>query len=163
MNGDGGPPGPDLGALEALYREEYDASVRLAHVLVGDRGRAEELAQDAFVRIAPHLDGATNPAAYLRTALVNLCRDHGRRTTRAGTLPIPPERVAPEPPLPSTSSAVWQALQDLPERQRIAVTLRYYLDLPDAEIAVVLGARPTTVRTLVHRAFATLKEVVADE
>ncbi len=55
---------------------------------------------------------------------------------------------------------MWAALQNLPERQRTAVTLRYYLDLPDDEIAEILGARPGTVRSLVHRALATLKEVV---
>jgi len=55
---------------------------------------------------------------------------------------------------------VWAALQQLPERQRTAVALRYYLDLPTDEIAEVLGARPATVRSLVHRALATLKEAV---
>jgi RNA polymerase sigma factor (sigma-70 family) len=153
----------ELAELETLYREQYEPSVRLAHLLVGDRGRAEELAQDAFVRIAPRLGDVDNPPGYLRTTIVNLCRDAGRRTKRADALPVPPERVSPAPAVPPTSTAVWAALQSLPERQRVAVTLRFYLDLPDDEIADVLGARPATVRSLVHRALAALKEVVADD
>ena len=156
---DGGDRRP-LDDLEALYREHYEPAVRLAHVLTGNRARSEELAQDAFVRLAPKIGALDSPPAYLRTVLVNLCRDDGRRAARAKDHPIPPERVTPEPPVPTTSTAVWQALQALPERQRVAVTLRFYLDLPDDEIAEVLGSRPGTVRSLVHRALATLKEAV---
>jgi RNA polymerase sigma-70 factor (sigma-E family) len=154
---------PATNELEALYRANHEQLVRFAHVLTGDRSRAEELTQDAFVRIAPRLDQLDNPAGYLRTVLVNLCRDDGRRTTRARSHPVPPDRVAPEPPIPPTSTAVWDALQALPDRQRIAVTLRFYLDLPDDEIAQVLGSRRGTVRSLVHRALATLKEAIPHE
>ncbi|WP_421119557.1 RNA polymerase sigma factor [Aquihabitans daechungensis] len=146
--------------LEALYREHYVVLVRTAHLLVGDRGQAEELTQDAFVRIAPRVDEVDNPGGYLRTTLVNLCRDAGRRSQRTKALPVPAARVAPAPPIPESSTAVWAALQHLPERQRTAITLRYYLDLPDDEIADLLGVRPATVRSLVHRALATLKEAV---
>jgi RNA polymerase sigma-70 factor (sigma-E family) len=154
---------PAASALEGLYREQYRASVRLAHLLTGDRERAEELAQDAFVRIAPRVDRLDNPAGYLRTTLVNLCRDAGRRAKRTDALPVPRTRSAPPPALPATSTAVWMALQRLPERQRVAVSLRYYLDLPDDEIAELLGCRPGTVRSLVHRALATLKEATIDD
>ena len=159
MSSDAGA-GRSPAGLEALYREQYQPSVRLAHLITGDRSRAEELAQDAFIRLAPKLDELDNPAGYLRTILVNLCRDDGRRAARASAHPAPVPRVAPEPPVPASSTAVWAALQRLPERQRVAVTLRYSLDLPDDEIAEVLGARPATVRSLVHRALATLKEAV---
>lgn len=151
------------GTLEELYRDQYRPSVRLAHLLTGDRGRAEELAQDAFVRIAPRIDQLDNPAGYLRTTLVNLCRDSGRRSKRASALPVPEARVSPPPPLPESSTAVWAAMQQLPERQRTAITLRFYLDLPDDQIADLIGARPGTVRSLVHRALATLKEAVPHE
>jgi len=58
------------------------------------------------------------------------------------------------------TSAVWQALQSLPERQREALALRFYADLPTDEIARLLGVRPATVRSLIHRGLAALKEVV---
>lgn len=151
---------PALAGLEALYRDRYADSVRLAHLLVGDRARAEELAQDAFVRVLPKLAAADNPAGYLRTVLVNLCRDDGRRATRARTHPTDAARTAPPPDIPHTSTAVWLALGGLPERQRAALCLRFYEDLPDDEIAALLGVRQATVRSLVHRGLAALKEVV---
>lgn len=158
--GASGDGGPDLGQLEALYRRHHAASVRLAHLLVGDRARAEELAQDAFVRLAPKLAEADNPGGYLRTILVNLCRDDRRRDAMARRHPAEPSPDAAPPSLPATTTAVWQALQQLPDRQRDAVALRYYADLPTDEIARLLDARPATVRSLIHRGLTTLKEVV---
>lgn len=149
-----------LAELEALYRRHHAASVRLAHLLLGDRARAEELAQDAFVRLAPKLGDAENPGGYLRTVLVNLCRDEQRRRSLAMRhAPAPPADAAP-PDLPATTSAVWLALQDLPLRQREALSLRFYADLPTDEIARLLDARPATVRSLIHRGLTTLKDVV---
>ena len=150
----------DLSLLEALYRERYEPSVRLAHLLVGDRHRAEELTQDAFIRLLPKLSSTDNPAGYLRVVLVNLCRDHGRRQSMAGRHPQEPQPSAPPPGIPETSSAVWIALQQLPERQREALSLRFYADVPTDEIAQILGVRPATVRSLIHRGLAALKEVV---
>src|SRR5690606_34774197 len=122
--GGGADPG-DLTRLEALYREQYESSVHLAHLQVGDRHRPEELTQDAFVRLLPRLSTTDNPGGYLRVVLVNLCRDHGRRQALAGRHPQQPGPDAPPPGLPPTSSAVWQALQALPERQRVALSLRF--------------------------------------
>ncbi len=146
--------------IEALYRARYEASVRLAHLLVADRAVAEELVQDAFVRLLPRIGELEDPAAYLRATVVNLCRDAGRRATRGRALRRDrPSHVEP-PTIPATSTAVWAALQGLPERQRIAVCLRFYDDLPDDEIARVLDVKEATVRSLVHRGLATLKEAV---
>lgn len=150
----------DLARLEALYRDEHAGSVRLAHLLVGNRARAEELAQDAFVRVWPRVTEVDNPAGYLRTTLVNLCRDHHRREHTARRHPEDRPEPSPPPGLPATTSAVWLALQDLPERQRVAVSLRYYADAPTDEIAAALDVRPATVRSLLHRGLAALKEVV---
>lgn len=151
---------PALAALEALYRDRIQPSLRLAHLLTGDRARAEELVHDAFLRIAPRLADLENPAGYLRATLVNLCRDDGRRAAVARRHPRERPLTAPPPSIPATSSAVWSALRELPERQRIALCLRFYDDLSDADIAEVLGVRPATVRSLVHRGLTTLREVV---
>ena len=152
-----------LDRLEALYRARYEPSVRLAHLLVGSRHLAEELTQDAFVRLLPRISATDNPGGYLRVVLVNLCRDHGRRQTMAGRHPQEPQPDAPPPGIPETSSAVWLALQQLPERQRVAITLRFYADVPGDEIARILDVRPTTVRSLIHRGLAALKEVVPND
>jgi RNA polymerase sigma-70 factor (sigma-E family) len=150
--------------LERLYDEEYEGAVRLAHALVGDRPRAEELAQDAFVRTFTRIEDLDRPGAYLRTVLVNLCRDAERRSrlARSRTGPAGPASID-GPAEPAEASPVWQALRTLPERQRTAVILRFYLDLPTDQIAELIGARPATVRSLVHRALATLKETVSSD
>lgn len=149
-----------MAVLEALYRREHRDLVRLAHLVVGDGSRAEELVHDAFLRLAPHVGRTENPGGYLRTTVVNLCRDDQRRAAVARRhVPERPLAVAP-PPVPAESTAVWQALRDLPARQRTALALRYYADLPTDEIARLLDARPATVRSLLHRGLATLKEAV---
>src|SRR6478735_4386702 len=103
---DPGPAGvdDDRRGLEALFEAEYARSVRLALLLVGDDRVAEELAQDAFVRIAPKLPSIERPGAYLRTIVVNLCRDPGRRLSTERRQPPPKLEVAPEPPLPADTS-----------------------------------------------------------
>ncbi len=104
-----------------------------------------------------------NPAGYLHTTLVNLCRDHGRRTATVRRTPLDPPLASPEPPLPRDVDEIWQAVQGLSERRREAVVLRYWADLPLNEVARLLGVRPGTARSLVHRGLADLKEVLTDE
>jgi RNA polymerase sigma-70 factor (sigma-E family) len=136
-----------------LYRDRYDPMVRLAYLVTGDRTAAEELTQDAFVAVHRNWARATNPPAYLRTAVVNACRSWGRRRTlERDRRPAPPE------PTLMVADELWDTLRRLPERQRTAVVLRFYEDLPDREIAEVLGCREGTVRTLVHRGLAALRE-----
>lgn len=146
--------------LAALYRAEQPAMVRLATLLVRDQEVAEELVQEAFVRLHPKLAAVEQPGAYLRTIVVNLCRGHGRRAATAASHPPDRPAAAHPPVLPEDLSPVWLALADLPERQRHALVLRFYLDLPDDQIADLLGARPGTVRSLISRGLAALKEVV---
>ncbi len=153
----------DLGALEALYLREYGPMVRLAWLLTGDLGRAEELTQDAFVRVAPHLDRLENPGGYLRTVVVNLCRDRDRRDSTARQHLSEPREPAAPPGLPREVTEVWRAVQALPERHRDAVILRYWADLSTDEIADLLGVRPGTARSLIHRGLARLHEVLTDD
>ncbi len=155
--------GEDLRDLESLFHAEYARSVRLALLLIGDPRRAEELAQDAFVRIAPKLDAVANPPAYLRTIVVNLCRDHGRRAATERRQPPPRIEVVPEPPLPGDTSTIWQAVQALPAPRREVLVLRYWADLPTAEIARLLQIPHPTVRTRIRRGLASLKEVLSDD
>lgn len=142
--------------LVALYRERYGPMVRLAYLLTGDRAVAEELVQDAFVSVHRGWDRATNPPAYLRTTVVNACRSWGRRRV----LEIDRRPRAPEPATLVTDE-LWDVLRTLPARQRAAVVLRYYEDLPDREIAGLLGCREATVRSSIHRALAALRKEVA--
>ena len=139
--------------LLALYRQRYEPMVRLAYLLTGNRSVAEELVQEAFVSVHRNWDRATSPSAYLRTAVVNNARSWLRRRVledkRDVVLPVEAGFAADE---------MWDVLQHLPERQRAAIVLRFYEDLPDADIARILGCRLSTVRTAIHRGLATLRK-----
>ncbi|HEV7722762.1 MAG TPA: sigma-70 family RNA polymerase sigma factor [Iamia sp.] len=146
--------------LEQLYRVEHAPMVKLAHLLVRDRSVAEELVQDAFLRVHGRLDHVDDAGAYLRTTVVNLCQGHGRRLATArrhepGLARL--DRVEP-PPLPAGMDEVWQALGRLPARRREALVLRYYADLSTDEVARLLDTRPATARSLIRRGLASLKK-----
>lgn len=146
--------------LEDVYRREHAPMVRLAHLLVRDREVAEELVQDAFLRLHARLDRVDDPGAYLRTTVVNLCHGHGRRLVTArrhAPVLAGPDRTE-APPLPPELDEVWLALGALPDRCRDALVLRYYADLPTEEVARLLGTRPSTARSLIRRGLASLKK-----
>ncbi len=160
--------GPDAGdgaaaTVEALYRERFTATTRLAFLLTGDASAAEELAQEAFVRLHQHAHEVDNAGGFLRTVLVNLCHDHRRRRDTVRRYPLAARPPADPPDLPRSVTATWQAVQALPERRRDAVVLRYYADLSTDEIARLLDVRPATVRSLLHRAIGSLQEVLSDD
>ena len=134
--------------LEVLYRERYDRMVRVAYLVCGDRAAAEEITQDAFVATHQAWSRVREPAAYLRTAVVNRCRSWGRRHQLELT-----RRVArPRADRARRPTRCGTRCRSLPDRQRAAIVLRFYEDLPDEETAEILGCRPATVRTAIHRA-----------
>jgi RNA polymerase sigma-70 factor (sigma-E family) len=147
------PAWPDL--LVQLYREDYGAMVRFAHLLTGSNAIAEEMVQDAFVQLRRGWSRAANPPAYLRVTVANNCRSWHRRQA----LEI---RRRPNPTGPAELEAdeLWDAIQTLPFRQRAAIVLRFYEDMSEAEAAEVLGCRPGTVGSAVHRGLARLREVI---
>lgn len=146
---------PWSGPLVELYRERHQPMVRLAYLLTGDRGAAEELVQDAFIAVHRSWGRVTQPSAYLRVAVVNACRSWGRRRVLERE-----RRPASAEHAFLVADEMWDLLQGLPERQRAAIVLRFYEDLPDREIAAVLGCREATVRTAVFRGLAALRKEV---
>jgi RNA polymerase sigma-70 factor (sigma-E family) len=147
----------DESRIEELYRQRREPSVRLAAFLVGDIAVAEEIVQDAFLQVARRWARLDNPAGYLRTAVVNGCRSHVRRLALIRRSPLPKPRLHVEAP---EHDDLWAVLARLPERRRAAIVLRYYEDLPVIEIARVLGCRPGTVASLLHRGLADLRKVL---
>ena len=145
--------------LEELWRDEYPGLVHLARLLLAAPSGGEDVVQDAFARVAARpggLQGVDNPGGYLRTAVVNACRSEVRHREVV-------RRHRPDPQEASVPSYLVEfadALGALPERQRAAVVLRHHCDLPDAEIARILGCRRSTVRSLVRRGLASLREVI---
>jgi RNA polymerase sigma factor (sigma-70 family) len=155
-------PSPASGPepLDVTYRRLRPALVRLAYLLTGSPEQAEDVVHDAVVAASRHWDGIDEPEPYLRRAVVNRSRSAHRtsgreraKVARLGGLAAPPAR---EPAVDET----WAVLRRLPDRQRQALVLRFYEDLPDAEIARLLGCRPATVRSLVHRGLAAVREVL---
>jgi RNA polymerase sigma factor (sigma-70 family) len=112
--------------------------------------------QDAFLGYQRNAATVLNPDGYLRTAVVNLTRTSHRRRDRERHRRPDVVTVTHIPEIDET----WAALRRLPQRQRAAVVLRFYEDLSEAEIARLLHCRPGTVKSLVHRGLARLKETV---
>jgi RNA polymerase sigma-70 factor (sigma-E family) len=151
------------GRLAELYASHAAEAIRLAYVLTGDRVLAEDLVQDAFVKLAGRLVHLRDPDAfdaYLRRTVVNLANSYFRRkrVERAYL-----RRSAAEPRADESAhnadrrDELWQDLQRLPSRQRTAIVLRIYEDLPERRVAEILGCRPGTVRSLVSRGLAELR------
>ncbi len=151
-------PATPLGFVE-LYRDRYEPMVRLAYLLTGDRAAGEELVQDAFIKVHRQwANGIEYPKAYLRTAVVNTCYSWGRRQQREKDHHRRRLEAVPDPEL--VADELWDVLRALPDRQRTAIVLRFYEDLPEPEIAAAIGCRPGTVRTLIHRGLQALREEI---
>jgi RNA polymerase sigma-70 factor (sigma-E family) len=153
----------ERGVLSDLYVAYAPDGIRLAFLLTGDQALAEDLVQDAFVRLVGRLRHLREPAAfwtYLRRTIVNLATSHfrHRRVERAYL-----ERVAAAPSTVANvndelDETMHRVLLELPQRQRAAIVLRFYEDLTDVQTAAVLGCSPGTVRSLVSRGMQTLRQ-----
>lgn len=137
-----------------VYRSERNRLRRVAYLMTGQSAVAEELVHDAFVQLHQRWTAVDVPAAYLRTTVVRLCLTWRDRTamgqareTRSADRVEPPE-----------IDETWDLLATLPRDQRVALVLRYYEDLPVVDIARVMGCRPATARTRIHRALARLRK-----
>lgn len=128
---------------------------QLAFVLTGNAALADEIVQEAFLQLHRRWGRVDNPVGYLRTIVVNSCRSHLRHRRVVERTPVPPAGVNE-----LGANELTDALATLPERQRTALALRYFADLPDAEIADALGVRTATVRSLIHRGLAALRKEI---
>jgi len=142
--------------FEAFYRDRYPAMVRLATLLVDRVEIAEEVAQEAFAAVYQRWPNLDAPAGYLRTSVVNRSRDALRWRKRRTVSALAEATVEQPEPVDHVRAAI----AALPHRQRAAVVLRFYEDLTIDEIASALGARPGTVKSLLHRGLAALREEI---
>jgi len=142
-------------SFDVFYEQRWPWVVRLAHAVVGSQAVGEELAQDAFISTHRVWESLENPDAFVRVAVLNLARSRLRRQRlEVSRFPPPRPGAVPEPALDET----WQALTRLPYRQRAVLALRYYADLPEHEIAELLGCRLGTVKSAHHRALRRLRK-----
>lgn len=153
-------------AVTALYGDHALGLTRLAQVMLGDWAAAEDVVHDAFCglyRRWGQLDDTSRAQTYLRSSVLNGCRSVLRRTRRAPVIQAIEHAPDAESALldRQTRDAVLAALRRLPDRQREALVLRYYLDLPDSEIAAAMSVAESTVRSTVHRGLAALERLLA--
>lgn len=163
-------------AVTELYAAHWASLVRLAWLLLRDQALAEEVVQDAFISVHAawsSLRRADRAEAYLRRAVVNGARSSLRhrgveerhlareRSNPAGAYGARPHASAEDVALDhEATSAMVRALGRLPRRQREVLTLRYYLDLSEAQIADALGISNGAVKAHAHRGLASLRGVV---
>ena len=157
------------GSLEDLYVRHAPEAIRLAYLLTSDAHLAEDIAQDAFIRVAGRFRHLRSPGAfdaYLRRTVINLCMSHHRRR-RVERAYVERERARPaltsEQPDVASRDEMTHALRSLPMRQRAAVVLRFYADLPEHDVAEALGCSVTAARSLVFRAMETLRTTIGSE
>lgn len=131
--------------------------VRLAYLMVGSEAVAEEIVQDAFVKVLERWPRLLEPGAYLRRCVVNSCLRHKTRRARALRLtPVPRLDVGFE------ADHTIDALQRLSPERRAVVVLRFYADLTQEDIAQTLQIPVGTVKSTLHRALAELREAFRD-
>jgi RNA polymerase sigma-70 factor (sigma-E family) len=151
----------------AFVREHTQALLKTGYLLTRNPGEAEELVQDTLAWLYPRwsqVELAEHQLAYVRKAVVNRYLA-GRRRLSATEVYLDParERVSDRHVVRDRTAEVderitlWATLGELSERQRAAVVLRFFHDLPDDEVAEVLECRVGTVRSLISRALSTLR------
>ena len=158
--------------VAALFDQEGTRLVRMARLFTDDRNAAEDIVQEAFIRLhraAHRLKDPEKAAPYLGSIVVNLARDHNRRGPMSlrhqeamisDAVPEMPEDLAIAN---DEHRAIVEELRELSPRQRDCLLLRYYLDLTEVEIADVLGISSNSVKTHCQRGMGALRQRVGGE
>jgi RNA polymerase sigma-70 factor (sigma-E family) len=154
--------------IATMFEKEARPLVRLARLFVDDRNAAEDLVQEAFIRLARaahRIEDPSKATAYLRSIVLNLARDHNRRglVSLRHHLPFDEARaeVEDEITLRDDQRRVIDALRALPHRQRDCLILRYYQELGIDDIAITLGVSPNSVKTHLRRGMDALERTLA--
>ena len=160
----------DTKSLGELFRLHANGMGRLAYLLTGDAETADDLVQEAFVRLArgfTHMRNIEAFESYFRRTVVNLARTHNRRRRlersyleRTAAYPRPSAPVAAHV---ADRVRLREALLRLPPRSRAALVLRYYEDLSEQQVAELMRCRPGTVKSLVSQGLARLREEMGDD
>ncbi len=149
--------------FDVFYAREYGPLVRLAYVLCGSSGVAEELVQETMLRAFRHwarIADYERPGAWTRRVLCNLATSRGRRLTAEARALSRLRQRPPEPELSADAMELWNAVRALPARQAQVTALAYADDRSIAEIAVMLGIAEGTVKAVLHRARTNLAKAL---
>ncbi|MGR6321316.1 SigE family RNA polymerase sigma factor [Micromonospora soli] len=146
-----------------FVQARYTDLLRTAYLLTGDRDAAQDLVHEALLKVMRHWRRVDEPMAYVRRAMVNERTSRWRRIgLRELLTSTVPDRVGPD----STDGVAVRdellaALDRLPVRMRTVLVLRYWEDLPEAEVAAVMDCSLGTVKSQAARGLARLREVLA--
>ncbi len=155
----------DLGAFNEIVRRHQRTAWRIAHRFLGDPTEAEDIAQEAFLRIlaaAPRYKPSATFSTYLYRVIARLCIDHARKKRPVFTTTLP-ETLDSSPDPAATlarkdrDALVRMALDALPSRQRMVVILKYYEGLRYGEIAQAMETTVKAVERLLDRARTALQ------
>jgi RNA polymerase sigma-70 factor (ECF subfamily) len=161
----------DPAAVRALVARKLPRLMSLGQRMLGEAAEAEDMAQDAFLRVwkqAPNWrPGKAKFDTWLHRVALNLCYDRLRRR-REVVMDEPPERTDPSPSAEQglqaqeASRRVARALQQLPDRQREAIVLCHYQELGNIEAAAVMGVSVEALESLLGRGRRALRAALAD-
>lgn len=154
--------------FDSFVTDNADGLLRTAYLIVWDLSEAEDLVQETLLKVArrwPRVRRMERPAAYARRILVNLAlKGADRRARRRGELvgEAPPDQAAEATPATAfeVRDELIAALAELPLRQRSVLVLRYFLDLPEAEVAAALQCSLGTVKSTAARGLARLERTL---
>jgi RNA polymerase sigma-70 factor (sigma-E family) len=151
--------------FDRFVADNGDGLLRTAYLMVGDLHQAEDLVQETLFKVAsrwPRVSRMENSVGYTRRILVNLAL-HGsskRSRNRAELKATPRAETAANAAYLDIHDELFDALVALPPRQRAALVLRYFLDLPEAEVAAVLRCSLGTVKSSTSRGLKRLEETL---
>ena len=154
--------------FDRFVADSTDGLLRTAFLIVGDLPEAEDLVQETLLKVAkrwPRVRRMERPVAYARRILVNLSLDGAARRSRSRaelTGEMPPDRSdgADAAGASDATGELLNALAALPPRQRSVLVLRYFLDLPEAEVAAALKCSLGTVKSTTSRGLARLEHTL---
>jgi DNA-directed RNA polymerase specialized sigma24 family protein len=150
--------------FDRWYRAEHPRVLGACAALSGDADTAREATDEAFARALARWDSVvamSSPGAWVHTVALNFLRRAMRRRAREEF--VHRGRHAGVVPAPVANPEVWAAVRGLPERQRLAIVLRYVADLPEADVAEVMGVSRGTVASTLSAARSRLAAVLADD
>lgn len=164
--------GGDRDAFGELVGRYQQVAFRTAYLVTRDAGAAEEAAQDGFVRACQSLRSFRLGEPFrpwllriVTNLALNQVRGRSRRLRLAERFGFARSSEVEPPPDDAVFAnehqrLLWQAIRELPEDDRVVLYLRYFLDLPEREIAQVIGKAPGTVKSRLHRAGGRLRTVI---
>ena len=151
--------------FDRFVTDNSDALLRTVYLMVGDLHEAQDLVQETLFKVAskwPRVSRMDNPMAYTRRILINQALNGAsKRSRNRAELKATPlaETAASAAPL-DIHDELFDALAALPPRQRAALVLRYFLDLPEAEVAAALHCSLGTVKSSTSRGLKRLEETL---